>query len=168
MDCLKSNYLGGRLATFSKERRSLSIELAQIPPQTISLPFSRWSLTKLAQSAMDRGIVTSITAETVRVILNEAHITYKTPRHGSNPMTPNSKRKKRIESLYNHSPQDGWVICVDEFGSPLEVRPYRDWRKEKKPKRLPADYTRKHGVRHLFAAYDLKSDKLYGKTKNEP
>ncbi|MCM3274133.1 IS630 family transposase [Paenibacillus elgii] len=60
------------------------------------------------------------------------------------------------------------MICVDEFG-PLEVRPYpgKDWRKEKKPKRLPADYTRKHGVRHLFAAYDLKSDKLYGHNRRQ-
>ncbi|HWO95600.1 MAG TPA: hypothetical protein VNM45_04560 [Bacillus sp. (in: firmicutes)] len=43
----------------------------------------------------------------------------------------------------------------------------RIWRKEKKPKRLPADYTRKHGVRHLFAAYDLESDKLYGHNRKQ-
>jgi hypothetical protein len=32
-----------------------------------------------------------------------------------------------------------------------------------------ATYTRPHGVRHLFAAYDLSTDRLYGhikKTKN--
>ncbi len=37
----------------------------------------------------------------------------------------------------------------------------------KKSKRLPADYTRKHGVRHLLVAYDLKSDKLYGHNRKQ-
>ncbi|WP_338056045.1 transposase [Scopulibacillus daqui] len=51
---------------------------------------------------------------------------------------------------------------MDEFG-PLSIQPYagKGWYKQKKPDRLPATYTRKHGVRHLFAALDLKEDKLY-------
>src|SRR5690606_34159479 len=75
-----------------------------------------------------------------------------TPKRGRNPMTPNFIRKKRIEQLYNDPPQDGRVICVDEFG-PLSIQPYpgKGWFPQKKPDRLPATYTRKHGVRHLFA-----------------
>jgi transposase len=55
------------------------------------------------------------------------------------------------------------VICIDEFG-PLSIQPHKGkgWYKEKHPHRLPATYTRRHGVRHLFAALDLKKDKLYG------
>ncbi|WP_411829801.1 helix-turn-helix domain-containing protein [Paenibacillus ehimensis] len=49
LDCLKPNYRGGRPTTFSKEEWSLIIELTQISPQTIGLPFSHWSLAKLAQ-----------------------------------------------------------------------------------------------------------------------
>ncbi|WP_054977502.1 helix-turn-helix domain-containing protein [Paenibacillus sp. A3] len=94
LDCLKPNYRGGRPATFSKEERSLIIELAQIPPQTIGLPFSHWSLAKLAQAAMDRGIVTSITAETVRVILNEAHITYQNTKTWKQSNDPEFETKK--------------------------------------------------------------------------
>ena len=56
--------------------------------------------------------------------------------------------------------------------------PVRQWAerggKHKDPDREPrprrrATYARPHGVRHLFAAYDLAKDKLYGhikKTKN--
>lgn len=53
------------------------------------------------------------------------------------------------------------MICVDEFG-PLEVRPVggATWAQQKKPDRQPATYVRKHGVRHLFAAYDLAEDRL--------
>jgi transposase len=67
------------------------------------------------------------------------------------------------------------VICVDEFGPlNLQPRPGRQWApvggKRKQPGRAPrrrqrATYTRTKGVRHLFAAYDLAEDKLYGHIK---
>ena len=41
----------------------------------------------------------------------------------------------------------------------------KGWFPQKKADRLPATYTRKHGVRHLFAALDLKTDKLYAHNK---
>ncbi len=71
------------------------------------------------------------------------------------------------------------IVCMDEFG-PLNLQPHpgRQWTerggKGKDPGREPrprrrATCTRPHGVRHLFAAYDLGKDQLYGhikKTKN--
>jgi hypothetical protein len=64
---------------------------------------------------------------------------------------------------------------VDEFGPlSLQPRPGRQWAaisgKSKEPGRAPrrrlrATYTRTSGVRHLFAAYDLAEDKLYGHIK---
>ena len=64
---------------------------------------------------------------------------------------------------------------MDEFG-PLNLQPHpgRQWAavsgKGKEPGRAPrprmrATYTRTAGVRHLFAAYDLGDDKLYGHVK---
>ena len=55
------------------------------------------------------------------------------------------------------------MICFDE-SYPLEIRPYAGtcWAPAKNPQRLPATYTRSHGVRHLLAGYDLISDKLFG------
>ena len=64
---------------------------------------------------------------------------------------------------------------MDEFG-PLNLKPCpgRRWAaiggKGKEPGRAPrprmrATYTRKAGVRHLFAAYELGEDKLYGHIK---
>ncbi|UQI45812.1 transposase [Streptomyces sp. HU2014] len=47
-------------------------------------------------------------------------------------------------------------------------RRHKDRDRELRPRRR-ATYTRPHGVRHLFAAYDLTKDQLYGhikKTKN--
>ncbi len=67
------------------------------------------------------------------------------------------------------------VFCVDEFGPlNLQPRPGRHWAaisgKSKEPGRAPrprlrATDTRTAGVRHLFAAYELGEDKLYGHIK---
>lgn len=68
--------------------------------------------------------------------------------------------------LYRSPPENGRVLCFDEFG-PLEVKPVSgaSWRPKGKPDRLPATYHRDQGVQHLFAAYDLKENKLYGHVK---
>ncbi|MEF3310452.1 hypothetical protein PV433_16320 [Paenibacillus sp. GYB004] len=50
--------------------------MAQIPPHTIGYPFTNWSLSKLKEAAEERGLAASISIETVRVILDEAKITY--------------------------------------------------------------------------------------------
>ena len=63
------------------------------------------------------------------------------------------------------------VICVDEFG-PLNLQPHpgRQWASrggggERPRRRRRATYTRPHGVRHMFGAYDLARDRLYGHVK---
>ena len=64
---------------------------------------------------------------------------------------------------------------MDEFG-PLNLHPHpgRQWaercgkhktRSRGPRRRLRATYARPHGVRHLFAAYDLGKDKLRGHIK---
>jgi transposase len=67
------------------------------------------------------------------------------------------------------------IFCVDEFGSlNLQPRPGRHWAaisgKNAEPGRAPrprmrATYHRTGGIRHLFAAYELGQDKLYGHIK---
>jgi transposase len=92
-------------------------------------------------------------------------------------------KKARVEHLYAIA--DGEVIpepgkpevifCVDEFGPlNLQPRPGRQWAavsgKSEEPGRAPqhrlrATYRRTAGVRHLFAAYELGEDKLFGHIK---
>ena len=88
-------------------------------------------------------------------------------------------KKNRILELYaisdgNVGPKKGdprVVICVDEFG-PLNLPPHpgKHWATaggggEIRRRRRRATYKRPHGVRHLLAAYDLSTDKLYGHVK---
>ncbi|MET1030072.1 hypothetical protein [Domibacillus tundrae] len=100
----------------------------------------------------------SISIETIRVILNEADITYQHTKTWKESNDPEFSEKKRIEELYENPPKDGRVLCVDEFG-PLSIRPHagKGWFQEKHPDRLAATYRRTQGVRHLFCALDYVS-----------
>jgi transposase len=67
------------------------------------------------------------------------------------------------------------IFCVDEFG-PLNLQPRlgcqwtavggkaKESGRQPRP-RMRATYTRTEGVRHLFAAYELSEDKLFGHVK---
>ncbi len=41
-----------------------------------------------------------------------------------------------------------------------------NWAKEKHPDRVPADYHREKGTKHLLAAYDIGQDKMYAHMKD--
>lgn len=63
----------------------------------------------------------------------------------------------------NQPASNGPTVSFDEFG-PLEIRPQpgQVWCHTDHPKRLPATYTRPHGVQHWLAFYDVHQKKLWG------
>ena len=67
----------------------------------------------------------------------------------------------RILDLYDHPPDDGRMICVDEFG-PLNLMPRngKTWRPHTRPLRLRATYNCYDGVMHVLAALDLATGKI--------
>ncbi|MCX5264975.1 transposase [Streptomyces sp. NBC_00199] len=157
-------------------------------PAEHGLPFSTWSLAKLADFLVAEGVVDDISHEGLRILLREEGVSFQRVKTWKTSRDPDYAAKKaRVEHLYAIA--DGEVIaedgepevvfCMDEFG-PLNLQPHpgRQWAerggRHKDPDREPrprrrATYTRPHGVRHLFAAYDLAKDQLYGhikKTKN--
>ena len=75
-------------------------------------------------------------------------------------------QKKVIRRYMNQRASNGPTISFDEFG-PLEVRPQpgQSWCPTRRPKRWPATYTRKHGVRHWLAFYDVHANFLWGYTR---
>lgn len=63
----------------------------------------------------------------------------------------------------NQRARNGPTLSFDEFG-PLELRPQagQSWQRQGHPDRLPATYTRPHGVRHWLACYDVHANRLWG------
>ena len=68
---------GGPKPRFTDEQRRQIIQLAETRPRDLGLPFTRWTLHRLAEQAEKRQIVDSISHERVRQILLEANCQYK-------------------------------------------------------------------------------------------
>ncbi|WP_329135393.1 IS630 family transposase [Streptomyces sp. NBC_01476] len=185
---LYPKYKGGRPKTFTLPERREIKKIARSRPVEHGLPFSTWSLVKLADFLVAEGVVDDISHEGLRILLREEGVTFQRLKTWKTSKDPDyAVKKARVEHLYAIAdgevlPEPGEpevVFCMDEFG-PLNLQPHpgRQWAerggKHKDPdresrRRRRATYTRPHGVRHLFAAYDLGKDQLYGhikKTKN--
>jgi transposase len=153
-------------------------------PVDHDLPFSTWSLSKLAEYLVAEGVVDDISHEGLRLTLCEEGVSFQVIKTYKQSNDPDFEAKKnRVLELYEIA--DGKrkpkkrdptvVVCMDEFG-PLNLlpRPDKQWapriveggsREVPRRRRRRATYTRKKGVRHLMAAYDLNQDKIYGHIK---
>jgi transposase len=183
-ESLYPKYSGGRPPTFTLPQRREIKKIAKSKPVEHDLPFSTWSLAKLADFLVAEGVVDDISHEGLRVLLRQEGLSFQRIKTWKTSRDPDYQAKKaRVEHLYAIA--DGEVIpdpsepqvifCMDEFG-PLNLQPHpgRQWAerggKHRDPDRQPrpkrrATYHRYDGVRHLFAAYDLGKDKLYGHIK---
>ncbi|GAB2444598.1 hypothetical protein GCM10027187_06060 [Streptosporangium sandarakinum] len=183
-ESLYPKYSGGRPRTFTLPERREIKKIAKSKPTEHDLPFSTWSLTKLADFLVAEGVVDDISHEGLRILLHEEGVSFQRLKTWKTSRDPDYAAKKaRVEHLYaiadgEVTPEDGEpdvVFCMDEFG-PLNLMPHpgRQWAerdgKQKDPAHEPrrrrrATYNRYGGVRHLFAALDLAKDKLYGHIK---
>ena len=180
-DSLDPKYAGGRPATFTLPQRQQIKKIALSRPSDHRLPFSTWSLSKLAEFLVAEGVVDDISHEGLRVLLREEGVSFQVIKTFKQSNDPDFEAKKnRILELYaiadgtvERSDGDPTVIiCMDEFG-PLNLQPHpgKQWAPvaagrgdsdQPRRRRRRASYTRPHGVRHLMAGYDLSTDRLYG------
>ena len=181
---LYPKYKGGHPPKFTLPQRREIKKIAKSRPAEHDLPFSAWSLAKLADFLVAEGVVDDISHEGLRVLLREEGVSFQRVKTWKASKDPDYAAKKaRVEHLYAIAdrevvPEPGEpevIFCVDEFGPlNLQPRPGRHWAavsgKRKEPGRAPrprmrATYTRTEGVRHLFAALELGEDKLFGHVK---
>jgi transposase len=181
---LYPKYKGGRPPKFTLAQRREVKKIARSHPGDHGLPFSTWSLSKLAEFLVAEGVVDDISHEGLRVLLREEGVTFQRLKTWKASKDPHYAAKKaRVEQLYAIADREGTVqegdpqvvFCMDEFGPlNLQPRPGRQWAAVsgtgKDPgrdprRRMRATYHRAEGVRHLLAAYELGEDKLFGHVK---
>jgi transposase len=181
VESLYPRYSGGHPPKFTLGERRQVKKVALSRPVDRGLPFSTWSLAKLAEFLVAEGVVEDISHEGLRLLLREESVSFQAIKTFKQSNDPDFEAKKnRVLELYDIA--DGKVvagdgdpdvvICMDEFG-PLGImpRPGKQWaaaaelrRGGAKRRRRRATY-RTEGVRHLFAALDLGKDRLYGHVK---
>jgi transposase len=128
---LYPKYKGGRPKKFTlRERREIT-KIAKSTPGEHDLPFSTWSLSKLAEFLVAEGVVEDISHEGLRTLLRAEGVSFqriKTFKHSRDP--DYAAKKARVEQLYaladgeaSRGPGDpDVVVCLDEFG-PLNLQP---------------------------------------------
>ncbi|MFE7744758.1 IS630 family transposase [Nocardia sp. NPDC057455] len=159
---LDPKWRGGRPRATDPATRERIGQIARCCPRDLGWPFSTWSLSKL-RDMLRINQIADISRETLRKILTDQGISWqatKTSKAGKDPEF--AAKMARALGLYDNPPDDGRVVCVDEFG-PLNLQPRagRGWHPKRTPKRLRATYHRTQGVRHMFGALDLATGQIY-------
>jgi transposase len=75
-DSLRPKYAGGRPPKFSPEQRAQIKQIALGRPGDYGLPFSTWSLSKLADYLVAQEVVDDISHEGLRVLLREQNVSF--------------------------------------------------------------------------------------------
>jgi transposase len=75
-DSLRPKYAGGRPPKFDLVQRAQIKKIALSRPSDHQLPFSTWSLSKLADFLVAEGVVEDISHEGLRVLLREQGVSF--------------------------------------------------------------------------------------------
>ena len=132
-DSLYPRYAGGRPPTFTLPQRQRVKKIALSRPMDHGLPFSTWSLAKLAEFLVAEGVVDDISHEGLRDLLRKEGVSFQVIKTFKQSNDPDYEAKKnRVLELYDIAdnkaepgPGDPTVVfCMDEFG-PLNLLPRR-------------------------------------------
>ncbi len=163
---LDPQWAGGRPRLITDADVELIVTAATARPEKLGLPFTHWSLRKLA--AYLAGHATrpvQIGRERLRQILHDHGISFQRTRTWKESADPDKDAKlDRIEDVTSRFPDR--CFAFDQFG-PLSIRPAHGsaWAPRGKPARLPATYHRTHGIRYFHGCYSVAGDQLWGVTR---
>jgi transposase len=172
---LEPHWGPGRPRRISDEDIAFVVAVALRRPKRLGLPFTHWSIRKLAAYLSGRygrygrydpdlvpTRIVRIGRERVRRILHENGISFQRTRTWKESTDPVKDAKlDRIDEVMTRFPDR--VFAFDQFG-PLSIRPCHGtcWAAKKHPDRLRATYKRTHGIRYFHGCYDLANDRLWG------
>jgi len=154
---LKPRWNPGHRHKFSKETRDRLVTLATSRPRDLGLPFGQWSLRRLRDTAVARGIVESISLEWLRVICDEADITHQSIRTWKESHDPKfEEKRRRIDRLTVKRHNPPIVLSMDEIG-PISLKPHggKGWFPKGLPGRIPATYKKPEGTRYEYACLNV-------------
>ena len=160
----------GRRPVFLPEVALHVVKLACERPDRMGCSLSQWDCPELARKLTAEGLVSSISAETIRRILwshklkpwrHHLWLSAKVPRDQHF-----ARQIQELVELYTRPLTEGeMVLCVDEKTS-LQPRPRQASTlpaRPGQPIRLEHEY-RRVGALHLFAAFDTRTGKVYART----
>jgi transposase len=162
---LDPQWAGGRPRLISDDDIDLMVTAATTRPEKLGLPFTHWSVRKLAAYLTGSTRPVRIGRERLRQLLHKRGISFQRTRTWKESTDPYRDAKlDRIEYVTTCFPDR--CFASGQFG-PLSIRPCHgsSWALENKPARLPGTYHRTHGIRYFHGCYCLGDDQLWGVTR---
>jgi len=161
----------GRKPFFPPEVAVHLVKIACERPDQLGRSLSQWECSELARELLDSGVVSSISAETVRRILS--HHQLKPWRHHMwlGPKHPRDQefytRTSDLIDLYTRDlPEDEIGLCIDEKTSlqpRVRLRATLPALPGNIPNRVEHEYKRA-GALNLFAAFEIGTGHVYGQS----
>lgn len=110
LDSVRAQYHRPGPMKFDKAVQKQIVDLVITPPDHLGLPFGQWSLPKLRDSLIAKGIVQSISLEHLRWILHRNKISYqqsKTWKQSPDPEFDAKKNESSVSTTRRRSRTDG-------------------------------------------------------------
>ena len=159
-ESLRPRFRGGRPRRISSDEEARIVALAGARPDTLGVPYTRWSLAKLSRYLSGQGLEVS-PAHLGRILARNGISLQRTRSWKQSPDPDYETKAARVLALYRQQPENGVVISFDEKG-PESLCPKhgRGWAQRGRPERHRATYTRRQGIRYLVGALDVHADYL--------
>lgn len=159
-DSLRPRFGGGRPRRIQIDDEARIVAVAGARPDTLGVPYTRWSLPKLSRHLVGQGLQVS-PAHLGRILARNGISLQRTRSWKQSPDPDYEAKATRVLELYRQQPENGVVISFDEKGpESLCPRHGRGWARRSRPERLRATYNRRQGIRYLVAALDVHADYL--------
>jgi len=162
---LKPHWVPGGNWKFTQQQKDELEALATSRPRDLGLPYSQWSLSRLRDEAIARGIVESISLEWLRVILDEADVSHQSIKTWKQSKDPKfEEKRRRIDRLTHQKHNPPIVLSMDEIG-PISLQPHggKGWFRSGHPERIPSTYKRTKGTRYLYLTLNVYHQRLSGR-----
>ena len=154
-------------------------KMALARPTDHGLPFTTWSLPRLAEFLVAKGVVDDISHEGLRLLLREENVSFPAAKTWVTSTDPDYEAKNQVLELRHRRrskrsgtgrPDSGGLHGRSRAAEPAtapgqQCAPVAAGKgSTSAPQRRTrrATYSRPHGVRNLLAGYNLSRDELYG------
>ena len=159
-ESLRPRFRGGRPRRISTDDEARIVAVAGARPDTLGVPYTRWSLAKLSGYLGGQRLKVS-PAQLGRILARNGISLQRTRSWKQSPDPDYEQKAARILALYREQPRNGVVISFDEKGpESLCPRHGLGWARRGRPERHRATYNRRQGIRYLVGALDVHADYL--------
>ena len=160
-DSLRPRFGGGRPRRISSDDEQRIVAVAGARPDSLGVPYTRWSLAKLSRYLREREQIEVSPAHLGRILHRNGISLQRTRSWKQSPDPDYRAKARRILELYRSPPANGVVISFDEKGpESMCPRHGRGWARRGRPQRHRATFNRRHGIRYLMGALDVHADYL--------